>query len=109
MDTRTFSLIRPVLIVDWLLEAGAAVSYEVPLDRAGRDVADVVAFLKDAVYVVEVKPDLASYQAFDQIERYVRAAMKRWRQEQVYGFLVAARFSPGIYPRGHVFLQRWPL
>lgn len=99
--------LRPVMILDALLAMGAAASYEVPLDRAGRHVADVVAFLGDVVYVIEVKPVRAVARDMEQIERYVRAAMHNWPESQVYGVLVAPNFAPDVYPRGHVYIQRW--
>jgi RecB family endonuclease NucS len=104
-----FVPIQPVMILDWFLARGAAVSREVPLDRAGRNVADVVAFLADGVYIIEVKPELATKRDLLQIDRYVRAAMRHWPEHQVYGVLVARRFGADVQPRGHLFIQRWPL
>ena len=100
--------LQPGHILDSLIESGAAVGREVPLDRAGRNVADVVAFLGGTVCVFEVKPHRAKARDMLQIDRYVAAAMRLWPDLQVYGFLVAPEFAPDVHPHGHVFLQRWP-
>jgi hypothetical protein len=99
--------LQPAPIIEFLLNAGAAVSYEVPLDRAGRDVPDVVAFLGPLIYIVEVKPHVAGDDGVEQIRRYIRRAMIMWPHQQVYGFLVAPEFRLSGVPHGHIFLQRW--
>jgi RecB family endonuclease NucS len=99
--------LQPAPILASLLAMGAAVSNEVPLDRAGRNVADVVAFLADSVYVIEVKPVKATARDLEQIKRYIRAAMHHWPEAQIYGFLVAPDFAADVLPRGHVFIMRW--